>query len=89
MMQLLYNSENYSVATIQLCEINSNDVSQIVRGGYEIVDKLTGRGIYLEGDLAEKFQHEIQQIAHQSSQGEDLEAYLQNYEVLMHQVVQN
>ncbi|WP_162615321.1 BTH_I0359 family protein [Saezia sanguinis] len=87
MMQLLYNSENFSVIAVALTE--QNQPQEVQRGGYEIVNKLTGKGIYLEGDLARKFQREVQQIAEQSDEQGDLEDYLQNYDELMHRVVQN
>lgn len=86
MMHILYNSDNYTVAAIQLAQVDSQEE---VRGGYEIMDKATGKGIYLEGDMARQFQREVEQIAKDSSEGEDLEAYLQHFELLMHQVVQN
>ena len=85
-MQLLYNSDNFSVAAV---ELSQKGAPEMVRGGYEIVNKLTGKGIYLEGDMAQQFQREVQMIADQSNEGEDLEDYLENYALLMHQVVQN
>lgn len=87
MMQLLYNSDNYSVAAV---EFAAQDTSlDYFRGGYEILDKLTGKGIYLEGDMALKFQREVQQIANSDTSAEGLDAYLQSYTDLMHKVVQN
>lgn len=86
MMQLLYNSDNYSVAAVELLTHASKP--EQYRGGYEILDKLTGKGLYLEGDLALKFQREVQEIT-SNSDTQDLDSYLQSYDQLMHKVVQN
>lgn len=87
MMQLLYNSDNYSVAAVEFAACDT--LVDRFRGGYEILDKLTGKGIYLEGDLALKFQREVQEIANDDDSPDGLDIYLQSYADLMHKVVQN
>lgn len=87
MMQVLYNSDNYSVAAVEFAACDT--LVDYFRGGYEILDKLTGKGIYLEGDLALKFQQEVQQIANSETGSDGLDAYLQGYADIMHKVVQN
>lgn len=87
MMQLLYNSDNYSVAAVEFAACDA--LVDCFRGGYEILDKLTGKGMYLEGDMALKFQQEVQKIASSEDGPDGLDIYLQSYADLMHKVVQN
>lgn len=104
MMELVYNSEYFSVVAValpaqrmQVDDEHAPDTdeprahtSQTARGGFEIVDKLTGKGIYLDGFLAQGFERKVQQIVAQGNEdsGEQFENVLQEYTSLMSQVVQ-
>ena len=61
-MQLLYNSDQFVVVRF---EVPSHDQSapDLTRGGFEIVDKLSRREIFIEGAVAERFQAGVQELA--------------------------
>jgi Protein of unknown function (DUF3567) len=61
-MQLLYNSDHYVVVRF---EVPSRDESapNLTRGGFEIVDKLSRREIFIEGAVAERFSAGVQELA--------------------------
>ncbi len=86
MMELLYNSDAYAVMQV---EIPAADAGQAARGGYEIVDKLAGRGIYLEGDVARVFHEGVQMLAKEESGVEAFDAYLERYAPVMQRVALN
>lgn len=63
-MQLLYNSDSFAVVQIELPpEADS-------RGGFEIVDKLARREIFLQGALAQSFQRGVQALVDAGSDNE-------------------
>lgn len=57
-MQLLYNSDSFAVVQIQLSPQDA-PAQPGSRGGYEIVDKLAKREIYLQGELAQSFRRGV------------------------------
>ena len=61
-MQLLCNSDQFVVVRF---EVPSHDQSapDLTRGGFEIVDKLSRREIFIEGAVAERFQAGVQELA--------------------------
>ena len=60
-MQLLYNSDSFAVVQIELPALEAA-AEPASRGGYEIVDKLARREIYLQGELAQSFQRGVQAL---------------------------
>ena len=56
-MQLLYNSEAFTVLQISVSDAEVEGAP--LRGGFEIVDKSSRKGIYIEGALAEGFQRGV------------------------------
>jgi hypothetical protein len=71
-MHMFYNSDNFVVVAFQL---PSPDGGPKTLGGYEIVDKFSGKEIYLEGALAESFQEGVQAFVEQDD-AEGLEEYI-------------
>ena len=85
-MHMLYDSESFAVVHIQTDATQDRDTApagpQLARHGFEIVDKRSGKEIFLDGSWAEMFQQRIsawQQNA--PSQGE-VEDTLEGYAVL-------
>ena len=60
-MQLLYNSDSFAVVQIELATPET-PAEPDSRGGYEIVDKLARKEIYLRGALAQSFQRGVQAL---------------------------
>ncbi len=80
-MQMLYNSENFTVVAF---EVPSQDeamkgVPGTSRDGYEIVNKLSRKGTFIEGVLAESFQQGIQALVDQGPDEEAMQDALDDY----------
>lgn len=56
-------------------------------GGYELVDKFAGRGIYLSGSLAETFKLGVDSLIGKGTSEDDIDAYIESYSALMQQPV--
>ncbi len=77
-MQMLYNSDAFVVVQF--------DEPTVGRGGYEIVDKLARKEIYIEGLLAESFKTGVQALADKDEpSAEDLDEFIGRYTVLAQQ----
>jgi hypothetical protein len=70
-MNVIYNSENYYV------------VEYPAQHGYELVDKQTARGTYLQGDTAEKFLASMKHAISEDASAEHLDEFLDQFDVLM------
>lgn len=81
-MQMLYNSDSYVVVAI---EVPTDD--RPARGGYEIVDKLARKGIFIEGTMAETFQQGVQALVEKSSTREAFDEFISRFGALAQQPV--
>jgi hypothetical protein len=99
-MQMLYNSDSFvvvafEVPTPQAAAAGQDDLGDTAaaapRGGYEIVDKLAGKEIFIQGPVAASFQQGMQAlVAEADSQEAALAAvdeYLAGYATLAQQPV--
>ena len=93
-MQMLYDSDSFVVLQIHA---NAKDASapeplepQLVRHGFEIVDKRSGKEVYLDGSWAEMFKERLtaweQNVPSQQEIEDTLEGYsgLANTPISMH-----
>lgn len=69
-MQLLYNSDSFAVVQIELPTTPEAPAESPSRGGFEIVDKLARREIFLQGALAQSFQRGVQALVDAESDNE-------------------
>ena len=82
-MNLIYNSEQYSVV-----EFGADRSLEALRfGGYEIVDKGGRREIFIAGALAQSFRRDVNQLIAGEPTVEEIDAFLGSYESLMSQPV--
>ena len=64
-MQLLYDSDNFAVVQFEVALDGAGQVaggnapSQLTRSGFELVDKLLGKEIFLEGAMAQSFKEGV------------------------------
>ena len=99
-MQLLYNSDSYAVVQIELpgadADVPAGDAGEAGqvaarRGGYEIVDKLARKEVFLAGALAQQFEAGVKAlVAESKGEGvavEALDEYISGYTVLAQQPV--
>ncbi len=80
-MNLIYNSEQYSVVEFTL----DNSTETLRRGGYEIMDKSFNREIFLAGSMAEVFRKEVEDLIASEPTVEDIDSFLGQYDGYMRQ----
>ncbi|MEK9721185.1 MAG: DUF3567 domain-containing protein [Quisquiliibacterium sp.] len=78
-MNMIYNSPNY-------CVVEFPDQSG-VRGGYEILDKLSRREIFLDGLLALRFRRDVSELIAAEPTVEQVDEFLSGFDGLMQQPV--
>ena len=91
-MHMLYDSEDFAVVHIQADapaegEAQVNDGPQIPRHGFEIVDKRSGKEVYLDGSWAEMFQQQLLAWQQRAPTQEEVEDTLEGYTGLAQQPV--
>lgn len=82
-MNVLYDSESFSVTHL-LADTDPPAGATpagptLVRHGFEIVDKRSGKEVYLDGSWAELFQQQIHAWQHSSPTQEEVEDTLESY----------
>jgi hypothetical protein len=91
-MQMVYNSDNFVVVQFDLPFMPDGyqGDTALVRGGFEIVDKFSGKEIFIEGLMAESFKDGVNALIETSPSEEDMDDYIERYSPLMqHPVVQH
>ena len=82
-MQLLYNSGSFVVVQIHAnapeAAAPEPAVPQLARHGFEIVDKRSGKEVYLDGSWAEMFQQRLSAWARDTPTQEEVESTLEGY----------
>lgn len=79
-MQMLYDSDSFVVVHLQANEADEGDVQpQLVRHGFEIVDKRSNKEVYLDGSWADAFQRQINAWQLNTPTQEEVEATLDGY----------
>jgi hypothetical protein len=91
-MNLLYDSEAFAVmhvlANADACSPHpAGTPSVLERHGFEIVDKRSGKEVYLDGSWAEMFQQQIQAWQQRTPTQEEVEDTLEGYTGLAQQPV--
>lgn len=81
-MNMIYNSPNYCVVEFKGETLPADNR---FTGGFEIMDKLGRREIFLEGDLAEKFRANVQELIENEPSIEEVDDFLRQFEGLMQQ----
>ncbi len=81
-MQMLYDSESFVVVHVQPDEeqgASSPDTPTLARHGFEIVDKRSGKEVYLDGSWAELFRQQIADWQRNTPTQEEVEDTLEGY----------
>ena len=94
-MHMLYDSESFVVVHMQVDDQesasseNANAVKKptLARNGFEIVDKRSGKEVYLDGSWAELFQQQIAAWQAKPPTQEEVEETLDGYAELAHNPV--
>ena len=85
-MHLLYDSDSFAVMQIQ-ANASSADANasaapvqpQLARNGFEILDKRSGKEVYLDGSWAELFQQRLDGWQQKTPTEEEIEDILESY----------
>ena len=86
-MQMLYNSDSYSVVQFEL-EGDGEKVPAQRRGGYEIVDKFARKEIFIEGVVAQAFRKGVEAIVERGRASEEaIDEYIAGFAALAQQPV--
>lgn len=86
-MHMLYDSESFAVVHILANASDDtttpeDDRPQMPRHGFEIVDKRSGKEVYLDGSWAELFQQHIHSWQQNTPSQEEVEDTLERYATL-------
>jgi hypothetical protein len=85
-MRTLYDSESFVVVHMRADMPPESDapqgVPQLARHGFEIVDKRSGKEVYLDGLWAEMFQQHIAAWQEKTPTQEEVETTLEGYATL-------
>ena len=94
-MQLLYNSDSFAVVRFgneePSADASSNDGTPTAQGkagnlsGFEIVDKVARKEIFLQGLVAQSFQRGVKALVEQGPDEEALEDFIASFTVLAQQ----
>ncbi|MCU0924134.1 MAG: DUF3567 domain-containing protein [Burkholderiaceae bacterium] len=83
-MQMLYNSDSFTVLRIEF-GLDNAPGGDAPRGGFEIVDKLARKDIFIEGALAQRFKDGVQALIDSGPSQEALDDYIAGYASLSQQ----
>jgi len=86
-MQMLYNSDSFVVVRFDVPTQEASEGQVRGRGGYEIVDKLARREIFIEGAVAESFKQGVEALAENDPTEEALDEFIGRYCALAQQPV--
>jgi len=82
-MQMLYDSDTFVVVQIHAnapeASAPAPAVPQLARHGFEIVDKRSGKEVYLDGSWAEMFQQRLVAWQKDTPTQDEVEAMLESY----------
>jgi len=87
-MHMLYDSESFVVVQIHANAPEESTpapaVPELARHGFEIVDKRSGKEVYLDGSWAEMFQQRLNGWQQNTPTQEEIEDTLEGYAELAH-----
>lgn len=87
-MQMLYDSDSFVVVQIHANAPEESAplpvVPELARHGFEIVDKRSGKEVYLDGSWAELFQQRLNGWQKNAPTQEEIEDTLEGYAELAH-----
>ena len=86
-MQMLYNSDSFTVVQIDYGQPDGSEAAGPARGGFEIVDKFARKGIFIQGDMAQRFRDGVQALIDRGPSEEALDEYIAGYTALAQQPV--
>ena len=87
-MQTLYNSDSFTVVAFEMAAAAGSGQAARSQGGFEIVDKFTQKGTFIQGAVAESFQLGVQALVAYGEPDEDaLDDFIAGFTLLAQQPV--
>ncbi len=95
-MHTLYNSDSFAVVSFELPSADGADLkadAPVQRGGFEVIDKLARKEIFIDGALALHFQQGVQALLAARDDGDanslhaQIDEFLAGYTALAQQPV--
>ena len=88
-MNTLYDSESFAIVHLltPLPDAPTQQGVQVARHGFEIVDKRSGKEVYLDGSWAELFQQQLSAWQENAPTQDEVEATLERFSGLAQQPV--
>ena len=88
-MNTLYDSESFAIVHLltPLPDAPTPHGVQVARHGFEIVDKRSGKEVYLDGSWAELFQQQLSAWQENAPTQDEVEAALERFSGLAQQPV--
>jgi len=87
-MQMLYNSDQFAVVQFDVPAAGGGAPGGAPqRGGYEIVDKLARREIFIDGVLAQRFRAGVEALIEREPSVEAIDDFIAGYTQLAQQPV--
>jgi len=84
-MQMVYNSDSYVVVEFDVP--GATEGASPRRGGFEIVDKMARKEIFIEGAVAERFQRGVKELVQQGPSEESIDEFIAGFTALAQQPV--
>ncbi len=84
-MHMLYNSDSFSVVAFDIPAPVEAGADVTARGGFEIVDKLAQKDIFIQGAIAETFKAGAEALMAGKPSEEDIDDYIGRFASLMPQ----
>jgi hypothetical protein len=86
-MHMLYNSDSFTVVAFEIpaAPAPAGGSADTSRGGFEIVDKLAQKDIFIEGAMADSFRAGVESLMEGKPSEEDIDDYIARFASLMPQ----
>ena len=86
-MHMLYNSDSFTVVAFDIPAAPTvvEQDTETSRGGFEIVDKLAQKDIFIEGPMAESFRAGVEALMEGKPTEEDIDDFIARFASLMPQ----
>jgi hypothetical protein len=87
-MHMLYNSDSFTVVAFDIPNppaVSGADAPEPARGGFEIVDKVAQKDIFIEGAMAASFQAGVEALMESKPSEEDIDEFISRFAALMPQ----
>ena len=77
-MHMLYNSDSFTVVLFEIpvADGGAGTAEGASRGAFEIVDKFAQKDIFIEGEIADRFQAGVEALMEDGPSEEDMDEYI-------------